>query len=136
MIDAILGLEGQVQRAVIAALLVALALAIIAGGAGTLYYRAEAADARAKAARCAGDLAVEKANVGRLEDAVAVQNRAVDAIQVEADKRVALSEEARKRAEAEARKHRAAADGIMAAKPDDATDLCGSALRLFNRGRP
>lgn len=136
MIDAILGLEGQVQRTVIAALLVALALAIIAGGAGTLYYRAEAAEAREALTRCTGDLAVEKANVTGLKDALGVQNRAVDALQVEADKRVALSEEARKRAEAEARKHRAAADGIMAAKPDDATDLCGSALRLFNRGRP
>lgn len=135
MIDAILGLEGQVQRAVIAALLVALALAIIAGGAGTLYYRAEAAEAREALTRCTGDLAVAQANVETLTGSINSQNLAVDALKDESDKRVAESEAARKRAEAAAEKHRAAADGIMAAKPADPNDLCGSALRLYQERR-
>ena len=129
-------LEQQVQRAVIVALLVLLALAILIGGGATLYYRAEAAEAREELTRCAGDLAVEKANVGTLEEALGRQNTAVAAIQSEADKRVELSEQARKRAEAAAEKHRTAAAGIMAAKPADPNDLCGSALGLYNGRRP
>ena len=128
-------LEQQVQRAIIIALVVMLGLAVLVGGGATLYYRAEAADARLEAARCAADLAVEKANVVTLKGAVANQNKAVDALREETEKRVKDAEAARKRAEANAKVYEDRARGLMNATPDDANDLCGSALSLYRRSR-
>lgn len=131
MIDAILGLEGQVQRAVIAALLVALALAIIAGGAGTLYYRAEAAEAREELTRCAGDLALERANVKGLKDAIGVQNGAVEALESTAQAALAESAAAREAAALAAAEAQRRAGDIQARPPSDPSDMCRSALDLY-----
>lgn len=130
------GLAAKVQQAIIIALLAALALSILVGGGMTLYYRAEAAEAREKLTRCAGDLAVEKANVEGLKGAIVVQNKAVQAIKDEADKRVRASEEARARAAAAAEKHRKTAIGLLEAKPADPNDLCASALAIYRGRRP
>ena len=129
-------LEQQVQRTIIIALVVMLGLAVLVGAVGILYYRAEAADARLEATRCAADLAVSQANVVTLKNGVANQNKAVDALRDETEKRVKDAEAARKRAEANAKVYEDRARGLMNATPDDPNDLCRSALSLYRRSRP
>lgn len=125
------GLDREIQRAVIIALLVLLALSLLGGVGGTLWYRAEAASARSESAQLAADLAVERANVAGCKAALGRQNEAVAAFKDQADRRVAEAEkhaqEARRLADAAAR----TAAGILAEKPVDPADLCGSAMALY-----
>lgn len=131
MIDQFFGLEAQVQRTAIIALLVALALSVLIGGGATLYYRADAAEAREATAKCAGALAVEQANVKGLKDAIGVQNGAVEALASTAQAALAESVEARKAAQRAAAEAQRRAGEIKQRPPSDPTDMCRSALDLY-----